>query len=343
MSKNRLIQSWSIFALGIAISLGLLTAAAYHLDWTKVAGAIRTARLWPWMPLAVVSYILGHFVRGVRTRLLVSRDAEMTVATATSVVVVGYAVNNILPARLGELARAGMLTERTGLPVAQSLTVTILERVLDGWILVLFLVATIAVIPVTGAVHEVAIVASIVFVVVTIAVLFVLLAPNPFIGLVSRVTSRLPDRWHDRMIRFSMEIVQGLAYLRRPADAFRVIGLTAIVWTFEAGLFFFLLPAFGIAMHPGWAFLALTVTNLGILVPSTPGYVVVFHFFCREALRAVGIAGEVAVSYSVFVHLGFFVPVTLWGVGIILWYGTELGNTIALARKAKRLPFSVSE
>jgi uncharacterized protein (TIRG00374 family) len=334
-------QSWTILAVGIALSLALLLLAGRNLHWEQVRAALAGAQLGPWLPLAVLSYLVGHFVRGLRTRRLVSRDAELTTATATSVVVVGYAVNNILPARLGEFARAGMLTERTGLPIAQSLTVTLLERILDGWVLSLFLGLTILAIPVAGTIHEVAEIAAAVFLLATAAIGLVLLAPSFFIGAVSRSTSRLPERWHDRMIRIGLDVAQGLAYLRRPRDAARVFGLSVVVWTLEAGLFLFLLPAFALPFDPWWALLALSVTNLGILLPSTPGYVVVFHYFCQQALASVGVAPAVGVSYAVVVHLGFYVPITLWGIGIILWYGLQLGQTIAMARQARRVTFPI--
>ncbi len=338
---SRSAQNWAVVGAGIAISLGLLVLAGRNLRWEQVRFALEGARLWPWLLLAVLSYLAGHVVRGLRTRLLVSRDAEITIATATSVVVVGYAVNNILPARLGEFARAGMLTERTGLPVAQSLTVTFLERILDGWVLSLFLGLTILAIPVTGTVHEVAELASAVFLAATVAILVVLLAPSFVIGTVSRSTSRLPERWHDRAIRIALDVVHGLAYLRRPLDAARTFGLSVLVWTLEAGLFLFLLPAFALPFDPWWALLALSVTNLGILVPSTPGYVVVFHYFCQQALGAVGVAAAVGLSYSVVVHLAFYVPITLWGVGIMLWYGLQVGHTISMARQARPITFSI--
>src|SRR6185369_4029582 len=103
------------------------------------------ARLWPWLPLALASYLGGQWLRGFRLRRLLRPEVEVTTATATNVVVVGYAVNNILPARLGELARAWILMERSGLSIVQTLTITLVERLLDAAVLLaLFGVTTLA-------------------------------------------------------------------------------------------------------------------------------------------------------------------------------------------------------
>src|SRR5579862_7563934 len=118
--------------------LGLLASSVFawlafrHLDLGSLVATWRSARPMPWVLLAVSCYLAGHLVRGQRLRILVQLDAMVPLATASNIVVVGYASNNVLPARLGELVRAGMLAERTGIPLAQSVTVTLIERLLDG-------------------------------------------------------------------------------------------------------------------------------------------------------------------------------------------------------------------
>jgi hypothetical protein len=92
-----------------------------------------------------------------------------------------------------------------------------------------------------------------------------------------------------------------------------------------------LLPAFGMKAVPELAVLVMTVTNLGILVPSTPGFVGPFHFFCMRTLAAFGVAEGTAFSYAMLAHLSFYVPITVWGMGILLGYGLSLS---ALAKEA---------
>jgi hypothetical protein len=96
-----------------------------------------------------------------------------------------------------------------------------------------------------------------------------------------------------------------------------------------------LLPAFGIAADPWLAVVAMCVTNLGILAPSTPGFIGPFHFFCMRAVIAAGVETSTAFSYAALVHLSFYVPITLWGVAIAFAYGlsfSEMVNRAAAAR-----------
>ena len=141
------------FAIGVVSSAIFLALAVRRLEFASVSRAFERAELVPWLPLAVLSTSSATVVRGVRCKLLVSREAKLSLRTATNVVVLGYAVNNVLPARLGEFARAGMLAQTSGLPFVQSLTVTLLERVLDGLCLLLLLVIAGRMGPHVGFVH----------------------------------------------------------------------------------------------------------------------------------------------------------------------------------------------
>jgi len=339
-----------LVVIGVLTSVGLLWLAACFLEWDKVVAALQQTDVFPWVPLAMISYLVGHVIRGVRCRLLVSREATLALPTATNVVVVGYAVNNILPLRLGEFARAGMLAERSGLPFVQSLTVTFLERILDGLVILFLLLVTVIAIPSETLVRSAVVFeetevrlediirfASAVFFLAALGVFAAAACPGYLLSLASRVTSRLMPRLHDPLVRFCSLVINGVSYLRRPTDVLIIVALSVIVWLFEAGMFVFVLPAFGLSMDPWVAILCMTVTNLCILVPSSPGFVGTFHISCMIALVMVGVSREVGFGYAVIVHLVFFVPITAWGVGALASYGMTLGRTFVWSKEAQRL------
>ena len=324
-----------------AILLGLVASAVFtflavrRLDFASMKSVLASASILPWVPLGIACYIAGHVVRGLRCRLLVRREAHLSLVTASNIVVVGYAANNVFPARLGELVRAGMLAERTGIPIAQSLVVTFIERVLDGLAILFLLVLGTINDDGSGWTTNLIHLALLVFGGACAIMLFAVYAPGLVLASASRLGSRFGTGGHDRVVGLATSITNGGACLRDPRDALVILFYSISVWVLETGLFFAILPAFGLAPSFTSAAVAMSVTNLGLLVPSSPGFIGPFHFFCSRALMTRGVDEATALAYATVVHLAFYVPVTLWGAASMSWYGVEAGATAAVTREAR--------
>ena len=105
------------FLVGILVSIVFLAWALSNEDLGKIAGAIGGANYWALLP-ALALYFLGVWVRAVRWRVLLRPIApKVSPAKTFEVVVIGYMANDVLPARIGELVRAYVLSRREGVPV----------------------------------------------------------------------------------------------------------------------------------------------------------------------------------------------------------------------------------
>ncbi len=321
--------------VGLAASAVFTFLALRRLDFAALRFALSNTNLFPWVPLGILSYIAGHVVRGQRCRLLVRREAKLPLATASNIVVVGYASNNVFPARLGELVRAGMLAERTGIPIAQSLMITFIERVLDGLAIILLLVLGSMQEGAPAWTHDLVRVALLVFGGASGVMLLGVFAPSLVVTGAGRLGNKLGVKWHDRLVSLATSIMNAGSCLRDPRDAAKILGLSVVVWVLEAGLFIAILPAFGLPLSASTGAVAMSVTNLGLLVPSSPGFIGPFHFFASRAIMAHGFGEPVALAYATVVHLAFYVPVTIWGALAMLRYGVEVGATAAIAREAR--------
>ena len=339
LMARRVSSSSRLVALaGLCISVGFAWLAVRHLDVRAIGEVLRKTTLFPWVAAAVACYLAGHGVRGQRLRLLLRREANMELATASNVVVVGYASNNVLPARLGELVRAGMLAERTGMPLAQTLTITFIERLLDGVAILFLLVISTLASHSDDWIHELAKVGALVFGAAILVLAIATIAPRLVVRIAGRVARPLGRRAYERALALATSIVNATASLRDPRDAL-VLGLMSLlVWSLEAMMFVCVLPALGLPFQVSLGVTAMSVTNLGILVPSTPGFIGPFHYFCSQALVANGIDPTLALAYATLVHLTFFIPVTAGGTGAMLWYGVQLGETAARVRAARSSP-----
>lgn len=370
VTLGRIIKSkGTIVVGGFIISLLLLVMTAKKINWQLVHDAFASATWLPWLPLAVVTYLIGMLLRGLRLKQLVSTEASLTVSTASNIIAVGYATNNILPARLGEFARAGMLAERTGLPYALSLTVTFLERLLDGLTILSLFVLAIFVTPTDQWLKPAAMVAGLLFGCALPSVLMLAFAPQLSLSLASQVSIHLGRKWHTRALALVTQVTRGLSCLRDASTALSVLATSFVIWIIEGLMFALVMPCFNLPISLVKAIAVMAFTNLGILVPSSPGYIGTYHVCCKTALLAVtgsetaqvtnktieqaavqtyqlanmpflsnsigNISESTALSYAVVVHLVFYTTVTIWGVIAMARYGLELGTTAALAWEAK--------
>src|SRR5690606_31179636 len=117
------------------------------------------------------------WVRALRWRIVLRPAVEMGQAEATSTVVIGYAANNVLPVRAGEVVRAVLVQRRHGASRLTVLGTIVVERVFDGLVLAAFLAVTIALFGGNGVLRGLAALGGIGFLVITL--LLALLAARP--------------------------------------------------------------------------------------------------------------------------------------------------------------------
>lgn len=325
---------WLRLGLGFAISGVALLLVARRVDWIAVGDAVAHVRWWPWLPIAVAAYLLGHVLRGVRSRYLVSPWADLTTLTAANIVAAGYASNDILPARLGELVRAALLADETGFTLPVGVSVVVVERLLDAVAILILLLGGVALADTRTPLGRVSSRLVALAIGVLAALVAAVSAPELTRSGAMRVARLGRGRARDALLRWITEIASGVALVRHPQRMLTAIALSVAVWVAESGLFLFLLPAVGLDARASVALVALGITNLGILVPSTPGYIGTFDYFASQSLMLFGVAAPTAIAYAVVVHLAFFIPVTLWGLAVLAWYGFIQWRVAALARQA---------
>ncbi len=90
-------------------------------------------------------------------------------------------------------------------------------------------------------------------------------------------------------------------------------GLTVLAWSAESAAYFFVLRAFGIALPGTAAVMLMAIVNLGIMIPSSPGYIGPFEFFGVGTLLLFGVPKSVSLPAVLVIHTLVWLPITLWG------------------------------
>jgi glycosyltransferase 2 family protein len=322
--------------LGMALSGLFVVLAIQKIDLAEFWAALRGAR-WGWIVPAMLLYFVGHVFRGLRSQLILGPHTSLGALRAMNLVLIGYAANNVLPARLGELIRTYVLGRLQSMSKATALSTIFVERVFDGMAIVAILFA-VTYFSVPGAtrlsigqtelsIAWIAWTAATVFFGAFVCVLGVALLQRRFIVLSARLLSPFPAALSAKVLGVLERLMQGMDFLRAGWGVLAaILLLSACVWIAEGAMFWVTLLVFDLPPLAAAAYFATCITNLAIVIPASPGYVGTFHFFCALSLTVFGIPMSTGTAYAVVVHAVHYVPVTLWGIVALHHYGFGLGR-----------------
>lgn len=318
--------------VGVAISVLLVWWTLRGVDVGEVVGYVARANWWL-LTAAIVVATLGFAVRALRWRVLLHPvDPDTSFRSRFGAVTIGFMASNLLPARVGEFARAyAMGRFERSVPVPAAFGSLVVERVLDALVLTAFLVGAVL----SPGFPEVELGPRFMLLVRTgvtvvavagVGILFLLLFPRPVVRLVEAMARHLPDAL-ERLLVDSLEAFLGsLAVVRTPRLLLQALAWTAVVWLWNGLSFWLGMLAFGIDTGAVSALFTQAVVAFGAAIPAAPGYVGTYHaaaLFALGTVYGVGVVRTTAFAYAF--HLGGFFPVTFIG----LWYARALGLSLS--------------
>ncbi len=328
MNKTR---KWAGPVIGILLSLVFLWLALSNVKLNDVSAALANAdyRL---VLLAGVFTFGSYVFRTARWARLLQPHKQIPIPRLLPVLVIGFALNNLLPARPGEFARAISLGQREGLSKTLGLATIVVERVVDGLTLIAILVVLSVAFELPGWGRQVEVVSTAIFVVALAGLLFLLWREQLATQILNRVIGLLPDRFADKLNGMFSSFILGLHSLRSPRDIGTIFALSLGAWLCETTHYLLILSAFGLIPDIRLRLLAaaftMVIVNLSIAIPAAPGGVGPFEWAGSLALGVFGIASGSAVSAVLVAHTMQYVLVTGLGFFFTAREGTRLTQAI---------------
>lgn len=304
-------------ALSVGISGLCLALAARNVSVSEVAASLSHVDPLVLAP-ALGIYGLGILARSMRWGVLL-RGYGVQLPVLFRTLVIGLMVNDVLPGRLGELARVFLLARNSGVPAGASLASIVVERVLDGVALTALLTLGIALIGASGWLVQLAFVSAGIFAGATAVIVWAAVDPRHAGALARRAIAVFPSNLERRLERLIDTALEALAPMRSPAWAARLVGWSLIAWLLEAGMYLMIMVGFTVPGGAPAALMGTAVANLATLVPSSPGYVGTFDVALKTVLETwFGASAGTAAGYTLVVHAMLIVPVVLAGL-YFLW------------------------
>ncbi|GAB4575442.1 MAG: lysylphosphatidylglycerol synthase transmembrane domain-containing protein [Anaerolineae bacterium] len=312
--------------LGLALSAIFLWFALRGLDWQNVLQTLRTAR-WGFLLLAMLIWSLGLGTRALRWRALLG--GQVRPAVSFHVLNIGFLLNNTLPFRAGELARAYLIgRDSPTISGWGALTTIVTERIVDMLTVLLLLISVLP----TLVVDEAALGGSLIMglVAVTSFAVLLLFAHRPALAhaLLDAVLRMLPFLKRFNLRGLLDRILAGLKPITRWETLLRVAGWTAVSWLLSVVGSWVLAMAFPALPQTPVMRAALTLSivaaSFSIMIPFTLASVGPFEAAAIFALLTAGVPQEVAAAYAVVWHAGTVLVYALWGAVGILNVGLSL-------------------
>jgi len=302
------------FWLGIAISLVCLALVLRNVDYRKVLDALRTAD-YIWLIPASVPYVGTIASKVFRWQLLFPDEYQpLRRRNLFSALMISYALNTILPARLGELARAYVVGETERVSKSLALSTIVVEKVLDVLTLLLFLILLLPFVMLPSWIQRTALIMAPLFLGLLAVILGLTYRRERTLRLASSVLKRIPRLDADQVLKSVESALAGFDVLRSPRRNAVLWGWSFVVWATGALFILFVMYAFHIDAPPAAAVLLLCVTSLGMTVPSSPGYIGVYHWLVVSTLLIFNVNRESALSFAFALHALTFLPLTLAGI-----------------------------
>lgn len=306
--RPRSLAPWLV--VGGALSVGAIVLATRDINLGDVASAIGNAS--PALLGAGVVLILASYpLLALRWRSIAADLNPPGPAQMLELLLLGAAVNNALPARLGEVARSVGLARATSRPAMQAFGTVVVDRVADVIFFVAAFGATVAVSPTPGWVRWIGVAGA----VLTIAAVAGIVAVSRYIA---RRTSPPPE---GRVARQLLALGEGLRCVHTWGGLARALALTAAAWGLWMGGAWLVAEALGITLSLPELLFTTGLLGLGSAVPSAPGFVGTYHWIAASALGLFGVSGADGLAFAVLLHAAWFVPTTVAGSILMVRWG----------------------
>lgn len=314
--------------LGIALSILLLWFTLRGEDFGEIWGVLSSSSI----PLWIACTIAATAIFPMRARrwqaLLAPSHGRLPLGPLWRATAIGMMVNNVVPARAGELARAFALTrERPEVRFSGAFASLAVDRLFDGVVvLAMMLLATLdprfpAESTIFGAsAWSIAATMSLALGAVFVALALLAYAPAWCFGVSDRLVGAIAPKLAPKVRGLLEGFAAGVGVLRQPMLALEVLWWAVLLWATNAFAFYLGFLALGIEAPLSAAFFVQGLIAIGVAIPSSPGFFGPFELAGKAGLALYAVSDASAVSWAIGFHLLSFVPITVIGA----WYFARL-------------------
>ena len=311
---------------GIALAAAGLWFFFRKVDAHKLAGELLACNPWTIFLCAALA-VASLFFRTLRWNIMLPENAVWSKKGLFSIIAVSFMINNILPARMGEVARAVLLWKKNGYSPAVAIGSLVLERFIDllafmscFFIPVFFLdsmqISFVGAGPSAGpknlTLYTFALALCGIFSLALIAFFLYARFPRQVRGKGKKLTSFLPRSIQKKANKMAGEVLLNLHWTSSAMKTALVFFYTGMIMICYAGMIIALVHGASFGLLHG--LFANAFAALGAAIPLAPGFVGTLHAVLLQGLLLCGLSREKASAVTILYHAIGYIAVTIIGL-----------------------------
>jgi uncharacterized protein (TIRG00374 family) len=309
-------------AIGVAFAALLLIMAIRSAPLHDVWREISAVSL-PILSLALLTKFTNLLLAAVRSQVLLRNQHRFGLLTLFDCQLAGFAGNNLIPLRFGDLVRIDYMANRGKLSHGACLQVVVIERLLDTLSLLALFVVLVPFMSThfeRGPGFELA---SAIAVVGALAMFAVQRWPHLFMALISRLARFGGARLHRFLVPKVERFLTDLTKVSAGTNTVLAFIISLAIWGVSMLSVLIWLWAFGVSLPWYASFLVLIFLAFGLALPATPGQVGTYHYFVAAGLTAAGLDRVHALSIAIVGHAVAVIPFTVIGLPSLVSFGLK--------------------
>jgi glycosyltransferase 2 family protein len=302
--------------VGLLIGAAALYWSASKIDFAQMFSYIRRINAW-WVLLIFAVYSFAFIARSIRWKYFLAHITEAKPQKLFNLLIIGFFVNNVFPARVGEVVRAYVSGKKLNISKSGVLATIVVERLFDGLAYITFFVVTVSFLPFPDYIKTMFWIGAAMF--TGILVLLFLLARHR--AKAANIFSRLPlpGRIRGTVEHVFLNFVEGLQMFSDHKTLLKGFFFSIFVWGIEGLVFFIMSFPFNLCINYFQSLFVMIIIGMASILPGAPGYVGSVEASGMVALNVFHIDKNLAMAYILTIHSLQWLTVAVWGIrGIII-------------------------
>ncbi len=308
------VQRGQRIAIGVIFSVACVAVLARLVDWRQLLSSLASMNV-SWLALAAPLLVACYVVFAFRWWFLLRCDPHLPPRRLFAVLMMGFAVNVILPLRGGDALRAYLVGRSYGAGMSRAIATIVLERLLDIAAMLLLASLITMQIKIPESIHRALLVIGLVIGTIVAVIVILGLFIKPIVSFLSRARSEVGRFWPRVLAAPSAAFAQALTMEGSRTQLVLAITFSIFGWAAFCGSMIICTAALHVSSPALGGLLLVVLTNLGGMIPSSPGSIGVYHALAVLALSITGTSAEAALAVAIVSHALIVSTQLLLGMG----------------------------